>query len=304
MSFTLLPRANEAVALNPVAADITIRLTSHGSDWYWAAFCIFAVTALAYVVSAAFVPRAERIFHYFSIGAAFFASLTYFTMASNLGSTGIQTEFSHYMGGGVRQIFYARYIGWFLVSPLILTNILLFSGVAWPTILFTLGAQEIYVVSILIGSLVSSTYKFGYFTFGVCAWFLVMYHLIFVARVAAKEQGSDVYKHFLVMLSGISFIWTLYPISWGLSEAGNVIAPDSEAVFYGVLDIITLPVICSYFIYASRKISVERLGLAFERGFKRQATTLPLTEKQIGAENSARERHSVETAVNNETAAV
>ncbi|KAK9248080.1 hypothetical protein V1506DRAFT_444583, partial [Lipomyces tetrasporus] len=263
MSSTLLSRGNEAVTINPVASGVTIRLTDHGSNWYWTAFCIFSVTALAYVVSAAFVPRKERIFHYFSIGAAFFAALTYFTMASNLGSTGIQTEFSHYMGGGVRQIFYARYVGWFLVSPLILTNVLLFSGVAWPTILFTLGAQEIYVVSVLIGALVPSTYKWGYFTFGVVAWFLVMYHLVFVARTAAKELGSDVHKHFLVMLCGISFIWTLYPISWGLSEGGNVVAPDSEAAFYGVLDVITLPVLCSYFVYASRKISVERLGLAF-----------------------------------------
>ncbi|KAK9350426.1 hypothetical protein V1505DRAFT_101864 [Lipomyces doorenjongii] len=304
MSFTLVPRGNAAVSINPVASNITIRLTAHGSDWYWAAFCIFAITALAYIVSAAFVPRAERIFHYFSIAAAFFASLTYFTMASNLGSTGIQTEFSHYMGGGIRQIFYARYVGWFLVSPLILANILLFSGVAWPTVLFTLSAQEIYVVSALIGSLVSSTYKWGYFTLGVVAWFLVMYHLIFVARVSAKEQGSDVYRHFRVMLSGISFIWTLYPISWGLSEGGNVIAPDSEAAFYGVLDVITLPVICSYFVYASRKISVERLGLTFERGYKRPVAILPITEKQAAAETAGGERHSVETAVNNETAAV
>ncbi|RAL68304.1 hypothetical protein DID88_007034 [Monilinia fructigena] len=34
------------------------------------------------------------------------------------------------------------------------------------------------------------------------------------------------------------FLWFLYPIAWGLSEGGNVISGDSEAVFYGVLDVL------------------------------------------------------------------
>ncbi|KAK9464213.1 uncharacterized protein V1516DRAFT_669871 [Lipomyces oligophaga] len=299
MSYSI--KDNEAVQINAPASDITIRLTEHGSDWYWAAFSILAVTTIAYVVSSAYVPRRERIFHYFSIGAAMFASLTYFTMASDLGSTGIATEFTHYQGGGIRQVFYARYIGWFMASPLILANIFLFSGVSWPTMLMALAAQEVYVVDMLIGSLVSSSYKWGYFSFGVAAWLLVMYHLIFVAMPVAKTQGADVFKHFMVMLCGVSFIWTLYPIAWGLSEGGNVIAPDSEAAFYGVLDMITLPVLGSYFIYASRKISIERLGLVFERGFKSSAAmTLPITEKIVESSSQPtqpEQRHSNETVV-------
>jgi len=296
MSAILRRAGNEAVEMNPPSTGITIGLTEHGSDWYWAAFCIFAITAFGFVVSSIFVPRKERIFHYLSIGAAMFASLTYFTMASDLGNVGVATEFDHYLGGGIRQIFYARYVGWFLSSPLILSNILLFSGVPWPTLLFTLGAQEMYVVAALIGSLVPSVYKWGYFTFGVASWFLVMYHLAWVGRIAAKEQGSDVYRHYLVMLVGISSIWTLYPISWGLSEGGNVISPDGEAAFYGVLDIISLPVLGSYFVYATRQISVERLGLAYEHGF--QKSVLPVTEKRIDESTLEEGRHSGETAVN------
>lgn len=34
------------------------------------------------------------------------------------------------------------------------------------------------------------------------------------------------------------FLWFLYPIAWGLSEGGNVIGSDGEAIFYGVLDIL------------------------------------------------------------------
>ena len=31
-------------------------------------------------------------------------------------------------------------------------------------------------------------------------------------------------------------LWICYPVAWGVCEGGNVIALDSEAVFYEVLD--------------------------------------------------------------------
>lgn len=39
----------------------------------------------------------------------------------------------------------------------------------------------------------------------------------------------------------------LYPIAWALSEGANVISPTSEAVFYGVLDLLLGPVFLFYF---------------------------------------------------------
>ncbi len=39
---------NEAVQLNPPNA--TLHLTTHGSDWLWAAFCLMAAAFLATIV--------------------------------------------------------------------------------------------------------------------------------------------------------------------------------------------------------------------------------------------------------------
>jgi bacteriorhodopsin len=33
-------------------------------------------------------------------------------------------------------------------------------------------------------------------------------------------------------------LWVLYPIAWVVSEGGNVISPNSESVFYSVLDVL------------------------------------------------------------------
>jgi bacteriorhodopsin len=44
-------------------------------------------------------------------------------------------------------------------------------------------------------------------------------------------------------------------------EGGNVISPDSEAVFYGVLDFLAKPVFGALLIWGHRNIDPERIGM-------------------------------------------
>lgn len=53
----------------------------------------------------------------------------------------------------------------------------------------------------------------------------------------------------------------LYPVCWGISEGGNVIAPDSEFIFYGILDCCLIPVTCALFLALHWRIDPLRLGL-------------------------------------------
>lgn len=57
------------------------------------------------------------------------------------------------------------------------------------------------------------------------------------------------------------FVWLLYPIAWGVGEGGNVIPPDSEAIFYGVLDFVAKPVFSIALIYGHWNIDPARMGL-------------------------------------------
>jgi bacteriorhodopsin len=47
----------------------------------------------------------------------------------------------------------------------------------------------------------------------------------------------------------------------GVSEGGNIIAPDSEAVFYGILDLLAKPVFGALLLFGHRNIAPARLGL-------------------------------------------
>jgi bacteriorhodopsin len=149
----------------------------------------------------------------------------------------------------------------FLTTPLLLLDLLLTSGLPTPTICYTILINEIMVVTGLIGALVKSSYKWGYFVFGCVAFLFVAWTVVFEGRSHARALGADISKVYTLCGVWTIGLWFLYPISWGLSEGGNVIASDSEAIFYGILDILAKPVFGALLIWGHRNIDISRLGL-------------------------------------------
>lgn len=114
-------------------------------------------------------PRTNRIFHYITAGITMVAAIAYYSMGANLGWTPIGVEFSRSdsdVRGVNREIFYVRYIDWFITTPLLLLDLLLTAGMPWPTILWVILVDEVMIVTGLVGALVHSQYKWGYFAFG------------------------------------------------------------------------------------------------------------------------------------------
>jgi bacteriorhodopsin len=131
----------------------------------------------------------------------------------------------------------------------------------WPSILLIILLDEVMIVCGLVGALVQSRYKWAYFAFGCAAFIYVVYKLVITGRRRAFGLGNDVHRVYTSCGVLTLFVWFLYPIAWGVSEGGNVIAPDSEAIFYGVLDIISKPVFGALLLFGHRGIDPARLGL-------------------------------------------
>lgn len=152
-------------------SDLTI--TSHGSDWYFTVCAIMTVSSMAFMGMAMTKPRTHRLFHYITSGITFVAAIAYFTMGANLGATPVAVEFvrqgsNQGLDGagfnadgttGTRGFFYVRYIDWFITTPLLLLDLLLTAGVPFPSIAITILADEIMIVTGLVGALIPSTYK-------------------------------------------------------------------------------------------------------------------------------------------------
>lgn len=209
-------------------------------------------------------PRSHRIFHYITAAITLVAAIAYFCMASNLGWTPIQVEFARSnpkVSGTMRQIFYVRYIDWFITTPLLLTDLLLTAGLPWPTILYTILIDWVMVVTGLIGALVKTQYKWGFFTFGTLAFLFVAYAVTMEGRGYARVLGNDVLRTYTICGVWTIGLWFLYPIAWGLAEGGNVISSDSEAIFYGILDVMAKPVFGALLLWGHRNIEPTRLGI-------------------------------------------
>jgi len=261
-------RRNDALSLNTNTVNgrtADIAITTHGSDFYFAICAVMGFAGFAFVGLAQRKARRDRLFHYLTAAVVFVAAIAYFTMGSNLGFTPIRVEYFRSdpeVAGTYRSIYYARYIDWFITTPLLLLDLLLTAGMPWPTTLFIIAIDEIMIVTGLIGALIDNRYKWAYFTFGCVALLYIVYHLVWESRLHARKFGRDVERCFLMCGSLTAFLWILYPIAWGVCEGANLLAPDSEAVFYGVLDFLAKPIFGALLLWGHRDIDPARLGLA------------------------------------------
>ncbi|TRX88788.1 hypothetical protein FHL15_010358 [Xylaria flabelliformis] len=257
---------NQAINANRyVGQQANLQITHRGSDWYYTVCAMMGATTLIAMGLAFRRPQTHRLFHYLTASITAVACVSYFAMGSNLGQLPILVEFvrrrNRQVGSaGTREIFYARYIDWFITTPLLLLELLLTAGVPTPTILVTLFADVLMIVCGLIGALTQTRYKWGFWTFGMAALFFIAYELLYDARRHANVLGGDPKKTFWTCGIWLLLLWFLYPIAWGLSEGGNVIHPDSEAIFYGILDVLAKIGFAGLLLWGHRKTSPRNIG--------------------------------------------
>lgn len=259
--------ANDALSVNEYVfqrADLSI--TTRGSDWYFAVCAIMSVSCIIVVGLSFTKPPAQRLFHYISAGILMVAAVAYFSMGSDLGQVPVQVEFTrpgnrHVRDAGTREIFWVRYVDWCITTPLLLMDLLLTAGVPWPTILIAILADEVMIITGLVGALIPTTYKWGYFTFGCAAFFYVVWAIVFEGRRHAIALGGSIKRTYDICAVMTIGLWFLYPIAWGVSEGGNLIHPDSEAIFYGILDLFAKPVFTGLLLWGHRNIDPSALGL-------------------------------------------
>jgi len=251
-------RKNTVLNTNPAIANNNI--TIHGSSWLWAVTALYGVLFFIVLAMAMETRHRQRVYHYLALPLLIIPTIVYYTMASNLGATGVPVEFRRRgVTGRTREVFWVRYIEWTLCWPIISLALLLMTAVGWSTILVTMGLAALFPIMLLSGAVTRTSYKWGYFVFALVAYFLLAYQLLHVARSWARRYETS--KWYLPLTAYIIFMWALYFISWGLSEGGNVISNDGESVFYGVLDIFTKGLFGVTFAYLASMLDLKRLGL-------------------------------------------
>ncbi|KAH8807283.1 hypothetical protein F5884DRAFT_856868 [Xylogone sp. PMI_703] len=270
-SFSAILRRNDVLSHNPPPGDIHI--TARGSDWLWTV-CAVDFCSLLVILGLLFLkPRTDRIFHYISVLIVVVNAIDYFTIASDIGSMAIPVEWTRSdsdVAGSTRQVFWIRYVDWAITHPLIILNLLLTAGVYWHTILYSVVLEMVYVLMLYVGTLVPNSYRWGYYTIGMVALALVLESLVIAGIRHASIMGGNIRSLYRILCPYIFHLWLLYPICWGISEGGNVIAPDSEQIFYGILDLLTKPVLAFILLFGHTRIDITELDLRLYDRMDRQ----------------------------------
>jgi bacteriorhodopsin len=255
----LIQYRNDVLNTNPPVGQQ--HLTVHGSDWLWALFCVYAVAFLLVVAWTTRARQGEKIFHYLFTISLFVGTISYFAMASDLGSTAVAVANNIGDEPGTRQIFYAKYINWFASWPPLFAAIGIVSGVSWATIVFNITLGWIYVTSFLVSALTESKYKWGFYTFGLVAYILLASSLIMVPRESVKRL--EIQKHYRYLSFGISFLLLLYPLAYGLSDGGNKISTTRGFIFFGILDFFMVPCLTLSMLACSSRWDYRKLNVYF-----------------------------------------
>ncbi|KAH6872083.1 hypothetical protein B0T10DRAFT_553197 [Thelonectria olida] len=249
---------NKALDVNPPGG--ASHLTRGGSDWLWAVCAVFTLSFLVYYLISFKARNGEKIFHYlFTIGL-FVGAVAYFAMASDLGWSVIATSL-HRGDAATYQIFFAKYVFWVVSFPVIIIALGLISGVSWATIFFNVFLAWAWIISYLCAAYTTSNYKWGFWAFGTAAWLLLAVQTMWHGRSSAGRVNL---RGDYVSLAGwLNLLWLLYPIAFAVSDGGNVISVTKSFIFFGILDVLMLPVIGFAFLFLSRKWDYGHLNLHF-----------------------------------------
>ncbi|KAK7755730.1 hypothetical protein SLS62_002343 [Diatrype stigma] len=259
---SIVLRANEALSLNP-ASGVAETLSLNGSNWLWAVTGIYLLSFIVLLTFCFTTPESDRVFHYLFTVALLVGAVTYYAEASDLGWSAIGQQPAPLDPDQVsgRQLFYAKYINWAISFPSVALALGLLSGVSWTTIFTNISISWLWVLTYLAAAYVDSSYKWGFFAFGTLAWLILAMSTLNESREAAALLGIG--RHYIVLAGWANLLWLLYPAAFGLSDGSRMLGVTGGFIFFGILDVLLVPVLSFAFLVLGRKWDYERLNLAF-----------------------------------------
>lgn len=140
--------------------------------------------------------------------------------------------------------------------------------------IFNVFLSWIWVIAYLVAAYTASNYKWGFFVFGTLAWVLLSASSFFHGHRGASRTG--VTGHHAILGGFVHFLWFLYVLGWGLSDGGNRIGVVGSFIWFGILDILLIPVLAFAFLFLSRRWDYGAMNLHFTQyGRVKQGADLP-----------------------------
>jgi len=203
--------------------------THFGIGCLWVSFLCMFLSSCYFLQKTLARKPADRLFEFVTFMVTGIATLAYLVMACGFGV--------HHNGTN-QQFYYARYIDWVFTTPLMVWDLMELVGAPGSNIFMVVGLDVLMIVAGMIGAMCEDHgIRWAFFVLG-CIFFLLIVNELaaLMNKGAASQAAQEVYQS-AARLTIV--MWTLYPISWALTEGTGVLGVNMAALMYCILDVIS-----------------------------------------------------------------
>lgn len=137
-----------------------------------------------------------------------------------------------------RPTFWARYLSWFISTPLLLLILTYLGKTNLAITVSLLGANAYTIATGFVAAISPYPINYIWYVVSCIAYFATAYLLLYEYRKQAERTFPRVVSAFRKLLGIHLILWTLYPIVWIFSTTGlNLLNLDWETMFFTLLDL-------------------------------------------------------------------
>ncbi|PLB37569.1 opsin family protein [Aspergillus candidus] len=220
-------------------------LHSTGHRTLWVVTVLMAISSVVFYVLAARVPLPRRVFHTITSIITTISFIIYLAMATGEGTT-FKHDILRHANKHVpdthddifRQVFYLRYINWFLTEPLLLFNLSLVSGLPGAHLLTAVAGDYVMLASGLLGTFAGHTARrWVWFTISAIGYLVTVYQIGVNGSRAARRKDPQTKRLFGSMAGATLLVRALYPVAIAGGALALKLGVDTESVLFAILDI-------------------------------------------------------------------
>ncbi|RYP18930.1 hypothetical protein DL765_003608 [Monosporascus sp. GIB2] len=247
-TMTATPTPLPTVKPDPIPLVFSQSATETGHRTLWVVCALMGLASLVFYYLASRVPVQKRLFHFITSLITTIAFLSYLAMATGDGvalrTISTKENSSHtVIEITQRQIYWARYVDWSLTTPLLLLDLALLAGLSGYSILVTITADVIMVLTGLFASFGDfKAQKWGWYAIGCLGYLTIIYQLAYKGRQAVANKDNRTRSFIGAISLFLLILWTVYPIVWGFAQGAHIASVDAEIIAYAVLDLLAKPV--------------------------------------------------------------
>ncbi|KAL2118841.1 hypothetical protein VTJ04DRAFT_5800 [Mycothermus thermophilus] len=258
-----------------------------GKHTLWAGFILMTITAGTFSLLSYNVPLSKRIYHVLATLTAIISALAYFAAATGQTSSLVchPIRDSHHNHGDTpvetwhdscRQVFWARYLDWFLTTPLVLINLCLLGGISGAHTLAAVAANAVVIIASWAAAYgtaagrgaseketdsLRKTAIWGWFTIGVLAYLVVVWHVGLNGARSVRHKGARLVTVWSTLAGYVLAVWAAYVVVWAVAPIAQKTTVDGEIISYLVLDVLAKAVFGLWLLVTNRSIPESNIDL-------------------------------------------